>query len=178
MVKREKKAELIDEVTDKLNRSSIVIVTDYKGLKVSEITELRRKLREQGAEYRVVKNTLAKRAATSSGKEHIHNLFTGPTALVFGYDDPAGPAKALSEYQQTMDEAPLDIKGGILGDRVLTSQEIAGLATIPSRNELIAKLVGLTQAPIARLLMALNGNIQGLVRVLQERKNQLERQGG
>lgn len=178
MVKKEKKPELVDELRHKLNRSSIVIATDYRGLKVSEITDLRRKLREQGAEYRVVKNTLAKRAAASGGKEHIYELFTGPTALVFGYDDPVHPAKALSEYQRTMDEAPLDIKGGVLGSRVLTPQEITGLATIPPRNELIAKFVGLTQAPIARLLTVLNGNIQGLARVLQGRINQLEQQGG
>ncbi|MFP3975998.1 MAG: 50S ribosomal protein L10 [Dehalococcoidia bacterium] len=178
MVKKEKKSALVDEMTDKLSRSSIVIATDYRGLTVSEITALRRKLREQGAEYQVVKNTLAKRAAASSGKEHIYELFTGPTALVFGYEDPVQPARALSEYQRTMDEAPLDIKGGMLENRILTPQEVAGLATLPPKNELIAKFVGLTQSPIAKLLTVLNGNIQGLARVLQGRLNQLEQQGG
>ena len=177
MVRKEKKPEIVDQISDKLSRSEIVIVTDYRGLTVAQITELRQKLRQQGVEYHVVKNTLAGFAADKADKSGLSEFLEGPTAIAFGYDDVVQTPKALLEYQKSAEETTLRIKGGLLGDRVLTSQEISALAKLPPREELIAKVVGLLQSPISGLVTVLNGNLQGFVGVLQARVKQLEEGG-
>ena len=173
MVKKERKAELVDLIKEKLGRAEIVIATDYRGLTVAEISELRQKLRQQGVEYRVVKNTLAGFAATAAGKPDLSKSLGGPTALAFGYDDVIQPAKILLDYQRSS-EGVLSIKGGVLREKLLTAEDIAALAKLPPKDELIAKFVGLVQSPIYRLLTVLNGNLQGLAGVLQARIKQLE----
>jgi large subunit ribosomal protein L10 len=177
MVKKAKKPEIVDQISDKLSRSEIVVVTDYRGLTVAQITELRRKLRQQGVDYHVVKNTLAGFAAGKAGKTGLSEFLEGPTAIAFGYDDAVQAPKVLLEYQKSAEETPLRIKGGLLGDRVLTVQEIAALAKLPPRDELIAKVVGLLQAPISGLVTVLSGNLRGLAGVLQARAKQLEEGG-
>jgi len=176
MVKKEKKPELVDQIKDQFERAQVAIATDYRGLTVAEMSELRQKLREQGAEYRVVKNTLAGFAVTGAGKPDMSELLTGPTAMAFGYDDVVQPAKILLDYQKKS-EGILTVKGGLIGDRLLTSADIMALSKLPPREQLIGKFVGLMQSPIYRLLMVLNGNLQGLVTVLQARVKQLEEGG-
>ncbi len=177
MVRKEKKPEIVDRMTDRLNRAEIAIVTDYRGLTVSQITELRRKFREQGIEYHVVKNTLATFAADNAGKHRLSEFLKGPTAIAFGYDDVIQPAKVLVDFQKAVDST-LNIKGGLLAGNVLTSADVVALAKLPSREELIGKVVGLMQSPIYGLVTVLNGNLRGLVGVLQARVNQMEEQGG
>ena len=177
MVRKEKKPEIVDQISDKLSRSEIVIVTDYRGLTVAQITDLRRKLRQQGIEYHVVKNTLAGFAADRVGKAGLSEFLEGPTAIAFGYDDAVQAPKMLLEYLKSAEETTMQIKGGLLGDRLITAQEISVLAKLPSREELIAKVVGLLQSPISGLVNVLNGNLQGFVGILHARAKQLEEGG-
>lgn len=176
MVRKEKKPEIVDWVSEKLSRAEIVIVTDYRGLTVADMTELRRKLREQGIEYHVVKNTLAGFAAKAAAKPGLSEYLEGPTAIAFGYDDVVQPAKVFQEFLRTS-ETTLSIKGGLLGEKPLTSAEIIALAKLPPKEELIGKVVGLVQSPLYGLVNVLSGNLRGLVGVLQARVNQME-QGG
>ncbi len=173
VVRKEKKAELVDLIREKLVRAEIVIATDHRGLTVAKMSELRHKLRQQGIEYRVVKNTLADFAATAAGKPDLSRLLTGPTALAFGYDDVIQPSRALLDYQRSS-ETTLSIKGGMLAGKLLTAEDIIALAKLPPKDELIARFVGLLQSPVNRLLITLNGNLQSLMGVLQARIRQLE----
>jgi large subunit ribosomal protein L10 len=173
MVRKEKKAETVDWLEEKLRRANIVIATDYRGLSVSEMSELRQKLREQGIEYRVVKNTLASFAATAAEKPDLSELLQGPVALAFGYADVTQAAKTLLDYQDSS-ETSLSIKGGMLAEKLVMAEEVSVLAKLPSRNELVARFAGLVQAPIYQLLIILSANLQGFAQVLQGRIKQLE----
>lgn len=173
MVKKEKKAELVDLIRERLVRAEIVIATDHRGLTVEEISKLRGKLRQQGVEYRVVKNTLASFAATAAGKPDLSELLSGPTALAFGYDDVVQPAKALLDHQRSS-ETTLRIKGGILAGKLLMPEDIIALAKLPPKDVLLGRFVGLVQSPVSRLLIALNGNLQNLMGILQARIRQVE----
>lgn len=176
MVKKEKKPEIVDWVSEKLGRSEIVIVTDYRGLTVAEMTELRRKLRDQGIEYHVIKNTLAGFAAKTAEKSSLSEFLEGPTAIAFGYDDVIQPAKVFQDFIRSS-ETTLTVKGGLIGDKSLSSEEITALAKLPPKEVLIGKVVGLVQSPLYGLVNVLNGNLRGLVGVLQARVDQME-QGG
>ncbi len=173
MAKLEKKKEIVESLAERFSRSQIVIVTDYRGLSVSEISELRRRLREAGIEYKVVKNTLAGLAAARAGKSALPQLLKGPVALAFGYEEVAQPAKALLDWQKSS-ETPLSIRGGLLGERLLSAEEVQDLATLPSREELLAKLTGAMQAPIYGLVSVLGNSLRALTWMLQTRIQQLE----
>jgi len=170
---REKKAQTIDRLQDTFSKCSIGILTDYRGLSVPEITVLRRKLRESGIEYKVVKNTLARFAGERAGKSDLGSFFEGPVAIAFGYSDITEPAKILTDYINTS-QASLTIKGGFLGDRLLTSEEVITLATLPSREVLLAKVLGGMQSPITSLVSCLASPIRGIIGTLQARIKQLE----
>lgn len=173
MAKLEKKREVVENLAERLSRSQIVIATDYRGLSVGEISGLRQKLRQAGVEYKVVKNTLASFAADRAGKSSLSQLLEGPTALTFGYDDAVEPAKVLFGFQKS-GETSLAIKGGLLGERLLSAEEVQSLATLPSREELLAKATGAIGAPIYQLFFVLSGILRALIGILQERKKQLE----
>ena len=170
---REKKAEVIDRFAEAFARCSIGILTDYRGLSNSEITALRRRLGDSSIEYKVVKNTLARFSAEKSGKDNLKAYFSGPGAIALGYSDVIEPAKILADFINTS-KSTLTIKGGFLGERILTSDDISSLAKLPPREILLAKLLGGLQSPISRLVGCLNGPIAGLARVLQSRIKQME----
>jgi len=170
---KEKKVESVDRLAGMLSRSAITVVTDYRGLSVAEMNQLRRRLRELGIDYRVVKNTLARFAAKKAGKEGLTYLLEGPTAIAFGYGDVAEPARALTDYLRTS-RVSLSIKGGLLHERVLTPEEISLLSTLPPKSELVAKLLAGIQAPLSSLLYVLTAHVSGLMRVLHLRIQQLE----
>jgi large subunit ribosomal protein L10 len=172
-VSRQKKAETVEKLGDILSRSTMAVITDYRGLTAAEMTELRRKLGEQGVEYRVVKNTLARFAAERAGRAELKALLQGPTALALGYGDIIIPARAVADFTRTS-KSSLRIKGGLLEHRLLTSQEVATLSTLPPREVLIAKLMAGMQAPISALVGVLAANMRGLAGVLQARIQQLE----
>ena len=170
---KEQKAQIIDRLQQLFSKCSIGILTDYRGLSASEMTSLRRKLGESGIEYKVVKNTLARFAAERAGKDDLVSLFEGPVAMTFGYGDITEPARALADYIRT-EKSSLSIKGGFFGDRILTSEEVMTLSTLPSREVLLAKILGGMQAPVLTLLSCLTTPVTGFMRVLQTRIQQLE----
>jgi large subunit ribosomal protein L10 len=170
---REKKARTIDSLEEVFSRCSLGILTDYRGLSAHEMTVLRRRLGEVGIEYRVVKNTLARFAAERLGRSELAAAFEGPVALALGYGEIVEPAKVLADYINTA-KSILAIKGGFLGDRLLTSEEVSVLSKLPSREVLVARVLGAMQSPIVALVNCLNAPIAGLARVLQARTKQLE----
>ena len=170
---REKKALIIDTLQQVFSKCSIGILTDYRGLSTPEMTNLRSRLRESGIEYKVVKDTLARFAAERAGKDELVSLFEGPVAVASGYGDITEPAKVLADYIRTS-KASLDIKGGFIGDRVLTSGEVIILSTLPSREVLLARVLGGMQAPVSALVSQLLAPMRGIIGVLQARIQQLE----
>ncbi|MDY6907236.1 MAG: 50S ribosomal protein L10 [Chloroflexota bacterium] len=172
-MRKEKKEETVQQLAERLERCHIAIATDYRGLTVAQMAELRSRLRQQGVEYRVVKNTLTRFAAAAAEKEELTPVLEGPVALAFGYDDVTVPARALLEYIQST-KSTLQIKGGLLEQRALSAEEVRGLATLPPRDVLIARVMGTMQGPITGLVGALNGIIVGFVNVLNARREQLE----
>ena len=173
MSSREKKAQIIETLQEVISKCNIGILTDYRGLSVLEMTRLRRTLRESGVDYKVVKNTLARLAARRAGREELAGIFEGPVAIAFGYGDIIEPAKLLAGYIQSS-KTSLTIKGGFLSDKLLTSKDVVTLATLPSREVLLAKCVGGLQSPIRGLVHCLAAPIQGMIGVLQARMQQLE----
>ena len=170
---REKKAQIIDRLQEVFSKCSIGIFTDYRGLSVPEITVLRRKLKESGIEYKVVKNTLARFAAERAGKDELAGFFVGPVAVALGYGDITEPARVLADYIGTS-KASLSVKGGFLGDSVLSVEDVMTLSTLPSRELLLAKVVGGMQIPIMALLGCLTTPMRGFMGILQARIQQLE----
>ncbi len=163
---RGKKAEIIGQLADKLSRSTIVVATSYQGLVAKEMAELRRALAGAGVDYRVVKNTLVSFAARSASREQVMSIVDGPTALAFGYDDGIETVKVLNQYIKSK-ESSVEIKGGLLEERVLSGSEVIALAALPSKSALISQLVGQMEAPIRGLHNVLNSPLQGLGNILQ-----------
>lgn len=168
---KEEKVRAVEELKEKLSQSTFTIGTGYQGLSVQQMNTLRSRLRSQGLEYKVVKNTLALIAAREAGQEGVKELIEGPTGLVFSFGDAAEAAKALDEYIRST-RSPLAVRGALLGDRLLSGSDVGRLASLPPREQLVAQLLGQMQAPIARLLYVLNGPLQGLATVLQRRVEQ------
>jgi large subunit ribosomal protein L10 len=172
-MRKEKKKEAVSQLAEKFSRCNIAITTNYRGLSVAEMTELRRRLRQGGIEYRVIKNTLARFAAKLAGKEGLNQIIEGPTAIAFGYSNVTEPAKALIDYIRSS-RGRLTIRGGLLGQRVLTASEVTDLATLPPKEVLMAKVLGAMQGPISALVNVLNSTLVGIVGMLNARIRQLE----
>ena len=134
---------------------------------------MRRRLKESGIEYKVVKNTLARFAAERAGKDELASFFVGPVAVALGYGDITKPAKVLADYIGTS-KTSLGIKGGFLGDSLLTVEDVMTLSALPSREVLLAKVVGGMQMPILALVGCLTSPIRGFIGMLQARIQQLE----
>jgi len=170
---KEKKEENVKKIEDYLSDCKVAIVTDYRGLSVDELRQLRQQLSGANTKYHVVKNTLASLAAERVGKEELKGFLKGPTAIAFGYGDATEPGKVLTEFIRSS-KTPLSIKGGLLDKRVLSPGEVTILASLAPREVLISQLMQQMQAPISSLLAVLSANLRGLVGVLQARKQQLE----
>jgi large subunit ribosomal protein L10 len=134
------------------------------------MTELRSKLRDAGVEFKVVKNTLATIAANDVEMEEMTEYFSGPTAIAFGEDDAVSPAKVLVEFAK--DHEVLEIKAGLLNGEIISKEKVESLAEIPSREELLAKAFASMKAPLSGLVNVLQGNIRGLVQVLNQIKEE------
>ncbi len=145
---REKKAAAVDEIRSKLRGADASVLTEYRGLTVGELAALRAALRSAGAEYKVFKNTLARRAVEAEGLTDLLPLLDGPVAFTFIDGDAVIAAKALSEFSR--DHDALVLKGGLLGERVLVAAEVQELARIQPREVLLARLAGGFQAPLAK----------------------------
>jgi large subunit ribosomal protein L10 len=169
----EKKVKVVDSLEQLFSKCTIGIMTDYRGLTAAEMNELRRRLREAGVDYKVVKNTLARLAARKAGREELASFFDGPVAVAFGYGDILEPARVLAGYIQST-KSVMSIKGGFLAEELLTSDEVMTLSAIPSREVLIARILAEVQRPMVALVSYLSAPMQGLVGVLQARIQQLE----
>ncbi len=164
-MKREDKARVIEELTEKLKSNSVVLV-DYKGINVAQSDRLRARSRESGVEFVVAKNTLAQIAADRAGIEDISELLVGPTAIAFS-EDPVTGAKLMDEFSNEIDA--FELKGGLLDSgRVVDAAGVARLSRLPGREQLIAQVVGGIQAPLAGLVTVLNGTIRNLAIVLNQ----------
>lgn len=173
MIKVEK-LEQVEKLSKELNKAKIIILTEYRGLNATEMTELRRKLMETDTHYRVIKNTFTKRAFISINNknlaETIEKLLTGPVALAFNFEDEIKPAKVLRDF--SMGHENLKIKGGILENKILTGESIITLANLPSKEVLIGKVVTGIKAPINNLVFTLKGIISKFIYTLKAIKNQ------
>jgi large subunit ribosomal protein L10 len=166
------KKKVVEHLNERLSRSCIVIVTDYKGLDVSTINDLRRKLREADIEYQVVKNTLLTRAASETDVDLIKDHFKGPSAVALSYEDPVAPAKILTDFAK--DHDALEIKVGVMNGRVLEVSQIKALSALPSREELLAKFLATLNAVPASFVRTLNEIPKKFLLVLSAIKDQKE----
>lgn len=165
-----KKAQTIDELVDNLGRSQLTIVADYRGLTVSDLEGLRGTLRPLDAEFKVAKNTLTTIAAKQVGIDGMVDVLSGPTALVLAYGDIVAVSKAISDFART--SRILTVRGGVLADRVVTPDEITEIASLPSRAELLGRVVNLIASPMTRTVGVLSGPSRSLAYVLQARVDQ------
>ncbi|MCU4183347.1 50S ribosomal protein L10 [Acidiferrimicrobium sp. IK] len=168
---RAEKVAVVDEVRQHFDEADAAILTEYRGLKVKELADLRRSLAPAGGEYRVYKNTLVRFAARDAGLGDLEPLLEGPTGIAFVKGDAAAVAKSLRDYART--QPLLIIKGGVLGDKVLTPAETTALADLPSREVLLARFAGALAAPmqqLAGLLQALPRNLAYGLAALRDQK--------
>jgi large subunit ribosomal protein L10 len=168
---RPEKVAVVDEVRDKLTGSDAALLTEYRGLTVKQLADLRRQLRPTGAEYKVYKNTLVRFAAREVVDDQLDPLLTGPTAITFVHGDVAAVAKTLRDFART--NQALILKGGLLGPRLVSAKDVEALADLPSRDVLLAQLAGALQAPLTKLaglLQALPRNFAyGLSALIDQR---------
>ena len=157
----EAKKNIVNNLTDKVANSKTVILVDYRGLTVEQDTELRVALRKSGVKYEVVKNTLTRFAMNNNGYSELDTYLNGPTAIAYSYEDVVAPAKIISEFTKKFEH--LQIKVGIVEGKIFNEKEIKALAELPSREELIAKVLAGFNAPISGFVNVLNGNLRGLV---------------
>ena len=171
---RSEKATVVDDVSARVAKAQSIVLAEYRGLGVEAITGLRRQAREKGVHLQVVKNTLARRAVNGTPFEKLTDQMAGP--LLYGFsDDPVSAAKVLSDFAKANDK--LVIKAGAMPNSLLDAQGIQALATLPSRDELLAKLLGTLQAPVAKFVRTLNEVPGKFVRTLAAVQQQKEGQG-
>jgi len=170
-----KKEAAVQELRDRLAGSPNLFLTDFQGLTVEEITKLRGELRKDGTTYSVVKNTLFRRAAGDKLASELDRFLAGPTGIVFAGKDPVAPAKALKQF--TDERKKLAIKAAYVDGKLVDASQVAVLASLPPKTELLAKLVGTLAGPMRGLVTVLSGNQSGLVRVLNQVREQKEAAG-
>lgn len=171
-MKLDEKKKIVEDLKERFSKSKVVIVTDYKGLDVTTINSLRRKLRESQVDYHVVKNTLLIRASENTDVELIKDNFKGPSAIALGYEDPIAPAKVLTDFAEG--HIQLEIKVAVMGNKVLDLAAIKSLSKLPSREELIGQLLSVLAGVPTGLVRALSDIPRRLLSVLNAVKNQKE----
>jgi large subunit ribosomal protein L10 len=162
---RQDKRREIETCADLFRRAAAAVFTDYRGLKVAEMNDLRRRLRQAGVEYRVVKNTLVQLAAKQTGTPNIDTLAHGPTAVAFSYDDPVAPARVLVAFAK--EHKQLQLKGGLVQGALLDQARIHAIATLPSASELRAQVARSFQAPLVSLAVVMAAPMRALVCALE-----------
>jgi len=161
----EEKQKIVEEIKQKFQNSNGVILADYRGLTVSQVTSLRKELREAGVEYKVLKNTMVRRAAAEIGLQGLDQFLEGPTAIAFSAD-PVTPAKILSEYSKNNKD--LKIKAGVVEVKIIDPERVKDLANLPSREVLLSQVLAGLQAPLQGLVNVLQGPIRKLGYALEE----------
>ncbi len=163
--KLQMKAQKVEEIKEKIQKAQSVVLVNYRGLNVAEVTELRDKYRESSVEYKVYKNTMMIRAFEELGFDGITEFLKGPSAVAFSMEDPVSAAKVSAEFSKEHEK--LEIKSGLVDGKIITPKEIDDLAKLPPREVLIAQVLGGLNAPIQGLVNVLNGNMRGLAVVLK-----------
>jgi large subunit ribosomal protein L10 len=172
---RTEKSELVEKLHDELSKSGAVFITDYKGLTVEQVTQLRGGIRQAGGKYQVVKNTLLKLAAEGTNATGLNPLLEGPTAIAIAFDDPVALAKAIVEFSKKNEN--LEIQGGVLGSQFLTEEDVKDLAGMPSKEVLLARMLGSMNAPATNFVGVLAAMVRQLMYVLkaiEEKKSQIQ----
>jgi large subunit ribosomal protein L10 len=171
--RKEQKVEQVELLTEKLKKARVAVLTDYRGLTVSQMQDLRGKLRTGNVEYRVVKNTLARRAADAAGYPALESELKGPVAIAFGYDDLSLPPRLINEFVRAT-RLKLEVVGGLVEGRVFNRDQVRQLADLPSREVLLAQLLGTLQSPVGQLVGIMQTPLQQLLGVLEAYKSKLE----
>jgi len=171
----EAKKAAVQDIRERLKDVQDFVFTDYRGLTVQQMTDLRTALRERNGDLKVIKNRTAQLALEDLEKPDVSSFLVGPTALALSQEDPAAIIKALLDASK---EAPLEIKGGLIDGTVFDATQVEALSKLPTREELLGQLAGVMQAPVRNLLYAMNGVMQNLVRALRAVAEQKEGQGG
>lgn len=171
-MRKDDKIRIAQELNERFNKSTVVIVTDYKGLDVEAINQLRRKLREADVEYKVAKNSLLKRASEDTDVALIKDSFKGPSAIALSYDDPVAPAKVLTDFAKENEK--LEIKIGVMDGKVIDLAAIGALSSLPSREQLLSQVLSAMNAVPSSLVQALADVPRRLVNVLNAVKDQKE----
>ncbi len=174
IIKKEQKAKMVEEFSEKFRNSASVILTDFTGLTANEMMDMRKKIKEQRLQYKVLKNTIIKRIFDKLGWEQMKEFVKGPTGICFG-DDPVSASKLLTKIAS--DTGKLKIKGGIIEGKVYDARAINELSRLPSRDELIAKVVAGIASPLSGLIFTLRGVLQNFVLVLNQIKEKKEKEG-
>lgn len=172
LITKVKKNEQVAKLRDSFSRSHAVVLTEYKGLTVAEISALRKALKEAGAEYMVVKNTLIEVATNGTPAGKAKDYLKGPTGLAFGYEDPIAVAKKVLEFADKNDK--FKVKSGIFDGRVYSADEVREISKLPSRNVLLSMLAGVFQAPASKLAGALNATVAQFAYALESLKQKRE----
>ena len=172
----ERKIALVAAIKDQMERASVVVASDHTGLSVTEIGELRRAVTPNDASVRVVKNNLALRAADDAGRPELKELLKGPTSFTFGFGDPVAPVKGLIDHIR---EARLNVTvyGGWIDGELLSAEEVEDLAKLPSKDQLIANVVGKLKSPLYDLAALLTTTTRNLAGLIDARATQLEEEG-
>jgi len=171
-ISRKKKEELVEELGEKLSRSKALFMADYRGLSSGELSTLRNQLRDVETGFHVVKNSLVKLAMEEAGLPWHESLFDGPTAIGFCYEEVPASAKVIADFSGEHKE--LSVRGGLLGEELLSAAQVGDLASLPSAEVLIAHLVGMMAGPLVGLLNVLSAPMRDFVHVLQAYGAQLE----
>ena len=171
-MKIEDKKKIVEDLKEKFATTKVVIVTDYKGLNVAQMTELRRNLSEANVEFQVVKNTLLTRASKDTDAELLADMFKGPSGIALSFDDPVAPAKVLTQFAK--DNQKLEIKAGVMNGKVMNLDAIMALSKLPSREELLAQVLSTMNAVPTGLVRALSDVPRRMVNVLNAIKDQKE----
>ena len=169
---REEKAAAVATLHERFKQATVTLLATSNGLSVAKMQELRRALKQAGGEYKVAKNTFARRALKETAYAKLEGLLEGPTGLVFGYADPVAVTKVLVKFAE--DNEKLSIKAGVLSERVLEPAAVNALAKLPSRDVLMAQLLGLLQAPASQLLRTIQEPGARLVRLMGQVRDRME----
>ena len=172
-MQRREKETLVADLHEKLKEAKAAILTDFTGLDVQQITQLRRTLKKSAVDYKVVKNTLLRRASQNTDIENLTEHVVGPIAIALAYEDPVAPAKILTEFSKA--QPALEIKAGMVTGTVMTPKDIKTLASLPSKEVLVAKFISLLKAFPTRFVQALNNPLQRFISTLDSVKKAKEK---
>lgn len=169
---KQQKEQQVAELTEKMKSATVGVLVDYCGLTVEEVTDLRKKLRESGVDYRVYKNSVLKFASQNSGYADMAQFYDGPNAIAISQSDAVAPAKILVEFAKT--HPKIEIKAGFIDGKVASAKDIEALATLPSKEEMLSKILGGFNAPVSGLANVLQATIRSVVYALSAYAEQKE----